>query len=56
MYFLFLLLGLAAVVLSPLALDLLLTTRENGAPYRLHRAAKAKGPGVAWAPNHSSVR
>ncbi len=50
MYLLFLLVSVAAVILSPLTLDWWLTARESY-PERVqvNQAMKAKGPGIAWA-------
>ncbi|HLI77583.1 MAG TPA: hypothetical protein VKV02_11600 [Acidobacteriaceae bacterium] len=57
MYSLFLVVGVALVILSPLALELFLTAAERRAERasrlrrrRVIRAANAKGPGIAWAP------
>ena len=53
MYSLFLVLGVALVILSPLALELWLTAYEGRAQSRRAKrtpiSPKAKGPSIAWA-------
>ena len=50
MYSLFLVLCVAVVILSPLALELFLSVCEDRAQQRRAiRSVKAKGPSIAWA-------